>query len=184
MTLAGVALLYFRWCHHTATQAWWVSAGWLLILLAMIPWWAGHGSEFAVMYSLLVPGVLAWIFVTRQGLLAANRKGLSKRRQSRVEEERQSVAAALQVNQPQRWGMLLLRSVIALPLAGGVSLLATVALTDLLPWLKNDTLVLALLAGPLVWGVVVSWLLAQSSLLRPVIVLAAVGLLSALYLFG
>jgi len=184
MTLAGVALLYFRWCHHTASRAWWVGAGWLLVLLAIVPWWAGHGGEFAVMYTLLVPGVLAWLFVTRQALLAANRPGSSKRRNLRVEDERQPAITVFKIDQPKRWGMLLLRSLIILPVAGAVSLLATVALTDLLPWHKNDTLVLALLGGSLVWGIVASWLLAQASLLRPVIVLVAVGLLSALYLFG
>ena len=154
------------------------------MLLAIVPWWAGHGGEFAVMYALMAPGALAWLFVTRQGLLAANRPGSSKRGNHRFKGERQPAVVALKIDQPKRWGMLFLRTLIILPFAGVMSLLATVALTDLLPWLKNDTLVLALLGGSLVWGVVASWLLAQASLLRPVIVLAAVGLLSALYLFG
>lgn len=184
MVLTGVTLLYFRWCRHTASQGWWVGIGWLLILLAIVPWWTGHGGEFAVMYTLLVPGALAWGFVTRQGLLAVNRSGSAKRHNSSVKRERQSAISTIQLSYPKRWGMLLLRSLIILPFAGSVSLLATVALTDLLPWIKNDTLVLALLGGSFVWGIVASWVLAQASLLRPLIVLSAVGLLSALYLFG
>lgn len=185
MTLAAVALLYFRWCRHTASQGWWTAAGWLLLGLAVIPWGLGHGAEFAVMYVLMVPGVLAWVFVARQWLLIAAQKHGAKRNDSKAAfTERQATASSLQLANPRRWGMLLFRTAVVLPYAGAVSMLATVALTDLLPWIKNNTLVLALLGGSLVWGIVASWLLAQASLLRPVLALAVVGLVSALYLFG
>ncbi|WP_157885659.1 hypothetical protein [Pseudohongiella nitratireducens] len=184
MAMAGVMLLYFRWCRHTASQQWWTVAGWLLIALATLPWTLAHGIEFAVMYAFLVPGILAWVFVGRQWFIATKNQVAKRHDKKPVTEARRPVTEVYQLHHPQRWLVLLLRTAMVLPYAGAVSLLATVALTDLLPLIKNDTLVLALLAGSLVWGIVASWLLAQTSLLRPVAALAVVGLLSALYLFG
>lgn len=188
MTLIGVALLYFRWCRHTASQSWWTAAGWSLLLLAILPWNLAHSAEFSVMYMFLVPGIFAWVFVARQWLLIANQKGGNDSSKQNLPKktfaEHQPVVTSLQLAHAKRWGMLLLRSIVILPYAGTVSLLATVALTDLIPWTKNNTLVTALLCGALVWGVIASWLLAQTSLLRPILVMAVVGLLSALYLCG
>jgi hypothetical protein len=183
LTLAGVAMLYFRWCRHTASQGWWTVAGWLLLVMAMPVWAWGHSTEFSVMYALLVPGVLAWLFVGRQWLLSTRLPGV-KRKEKQAEPLSQSLPVVLHLDRPTAWAKLLLRALLVIPCTGVVSLLATVALTDLLPWIKNDTLALALLSASLVWGVMASWLLAQASIFRPVIVLMLIGLLSALYLYG
>lgn len=206
LTLVGVGLLYFRWCRYPPSQGWWTAVGWLLLALAAPAWALGHSTEFAVVYAILVPGVIAWAFVSRQWLLSLNPQGSAAgesrkpnsakqepiKPDSRKAQTGHQPASALssqliqlfQLDRSKAWLMLVLRTVLVIPYAGAVSLLATIALADLLPWIKNDTLALALLGASLVWGGVVSWLLAQQSLARPVVVLTVIGLLSALYLYG
>ncbi|UZJ43989.1 hypothetical protein OOT55_15205 [Marinimicrobium sp. C6131] len=168
---AGVLSLYRSWRLPLPKPTHWRRLGWILLVLSLIAWLWAQPAEFAVCFALTVPALLAWLWI---GWASPDRQPA---RDTKLEQRT--------LNWPRLrvLGEQLLKLVISVPLAGLASALFSFAVTDLLPWEAVNRLVTGVLMMPVFWGLASYWVLADTRLWRPTLVLITTGALSAGYLF-
>lgn len=173
MTLAGAGLLYAGWMGRMWNGAVAVVGGWLVLLMAPVPWIQALGVEFGMVVGLLAPSLAAWVWVAWQG----RRRGESVRPDNRPWQagHRPAPAAA---------GRQVVRFVAAVPAAGLVATWLTITTGSLLPWSEMSRLAAIVILMPVVWGLLTAWLVSASRWQRPVLFTAVAGAVSALALYG
>jgi hypothetical protein len=165
--LAGIVCLYSSWRGDSPGRRWRVPAGWLLLILAMVPWILASGAEFGVAYGAMLTSVLAWLVVLFNA-------------EFRQHSHREKAAGRIGIPAARTAGRHLLLFTAAVPLAGAAAIFTSVALTLVLPWKAVNGMVLAVYIMPLLWGLGSYWACADEKLLRPTLGLSACTLLSAL----
>ncbi len=168
---AGVLSLYRSWRLPAPKPTHWRRLGWILLMLSLIAWLWAQPVEFAVSFTLTVPAVLAWLWISWASA------DPQPARDTKLEKRT--------LNWPRltTLGQQLLKLAISVPLAGIISALFSFAATDLLPWEPVNRLVAGVLMMPVFWGLASYWVLADTRLWRPTLTLFLAGLLSAAYLF-
>ncbi len=72
-----------------------------------------------------------------------------------------------------------LRFIVAIPVAGAASVLASIAASSALPWKEVDRIALVIFVMPALWGVAAVWAAADSRILRPAVALVACAVAGA-----
>ena len=184
LAAAGIGALYAVWRKRLRQRAAAHWGGWGLLTASLYFWVLGTGLEFGLVLGSLVPALAAWSLVWFNADLP---KGGERSKQAAARKEPEVIAGPTAGSALRRWSPWLRHGVLfilAVPFAAVVTAVVTIAISDLLPWsqLNRDVLVSVLM--PVLWGVAAAWLCADEKLLRPLLVLAVSGLLSAIAVFG
>ncbi|MEX2496022.1 MAG: hypothetical protein WD448_08040 [Woeseia sp.] len=166
----GVALLYFSWSGRLQRRAPVLVLAWTLVALSFWLWPRAVGVEFGTVMASLQLSLAAWV------LIIANPH--VRRSRGRRQEPATTNLPRLQA---MAWHAA--RFLLAVPLAAVASTAMVLAAVSLLPWADVDRLALAVLAVPLVWGLVVYWALLDWQLLRPALGIVAGGALGMTVLY-
>lgn len=163
LSIATVATLFKSWRSQASA---FLIIGLLLLVLSCICWSYAQGWEFGVLYALLAPGLLAWLFImASQRILPAPK------------------------NTPSPKSLDLSRSTLLINGAHFISVLFVLLVTSVLislgfsasmPFSTAGQLALSVILLPLVWGLCAYHYLASSKKRQPLItyvVLALLGLL-------
>lgn len=170
ISLGGVVTLYLSW--RSARRPKWptVATGWLLLGLSVTLWTRSGGAEFGSADAAIAVAFCAWSVVAAVG--RDSRHSGERRLQPRVARVIPRRTATLRV---------MTRAVVAAPLAGTASLLASVLLVQALPWTAVNRYVFAIVVAPIVWGLLAVWVGMTAGLWRVALLLAGVsGACSAL----
>lgn len=177
LAVLGVLCLYVSWrglffsrsLGQGATRLL-TPGGWLLLAGSMACWTEASGAEFGISYTLLVIPLVAWLVALRN---------------MKVREYQPRIAEAGRLSLPglRSFSRHFLLFLLVVPFAALVATLATAALARLLPWSPVNAMVLAVLAMPLVWGLVSYWLCADPKLVRSTVWLTAMGGLGAAFIY-
>ncbi len=170
LSSSGVGCLYFSW-RRKLSSGLWVSLGWLLLATSLLSWSQLLGVEFGVSYALLVLSLVAWLLA-----LAS----LDRSRVNRQQLTSHPLSRPTWRTLGKHSGLMLL----TVGVAGSSAALVSVGLLRLLPMQPVNTIVVAVLLLPLLWGLLAYWFCATEHLLKPTLVTVAAGALGALLVFA
>jgi hypothetical protein len=171
-TTTAVTLIYLSWRHARPSRLA-AAAGWLLAGVAPI-WWVRFSSlEHGLAYAAIALTFGAWAVVALAGR-ETPRPGERRRRLPRVVGTIAGRAAIART---------LGRVLVAFPLAGAASLLASVLIAAGLPWGTVNRYVFAIMLAPIIWGVLAMWAGMTETLARTALLLTGVSAACAALLF-
>jgi hypothetical protein len=177
LVLTGVAVstLYRSWRQPGASSRLMALAGWLLVCVAAIWWIRFRGPEHGLAYAAIALAFSAWTVVAFAGREAPRPNERERRRLPRIAG---TVAGRAAI------GRTLGRVFVAFPLAGAVSLLASVLIAAGLPWGTVNRYVFAIMIAPIIWGVLAMWAGMTETLARTALVLTGASAACAVLLFA
>lgn len=181
LTLSGTGLLYLSWTGKSPVSPVLTSlSGWVLLAASFWPWMWSNGVEFAWALLLFVPACGAWVWVLWHNREATpvNSTIVSHSTAGHPNIVTQSWLPSL-----RRVGDSLVRLLIYIPFCGIMSTWFTLALAKKLFIQDLDQGAFVVILTPLLWGILVGWLLMTDRLWRTASVIGVVGTLSALLLY-
>jgi len=164
-TLGGPGILYYSWKYKPALKASFTGFGWLLIGLAVFCWSALEGWEFGLIYGITLPSLAAFTFI----VLNARVHDASINEMQFISVTKPSIQILLRFT-----GMAL----IVLPFALATSASISYGLSTLMIDSALNQLVLAICFLPILWGLFAFWIVADTTLTRPVASQIALTILS------
>jgi hypothetical protein len=141
-----------------------------LAVASLIFWMKVGGPEFGSAFAMINAAIAAWLFVLTNAEV----------RQKKELQQILTAASIPSIRSIARHSAIFL---VAVPLAGVASTLASIAISGLLPWNEIDRAVFPLITVPIVWGCVAFWVCADPKLWRPTLSLFTCGGVSAAALF-
>ena len=166
----AVGILYARWRKWTKFRGVLLVVAGALAAASLIFWIKVGGPEYGSAFALINSAIVAWFFVLTNA-------------EVRQKKELQQVHTAARVPSIRSVARHCAIFLVAVPLAGVASTLASIAISGLLPWNEIDRAAFPLFATPIVWGCVAFWVCADPKLWRPTLSLLACGGVSAAALF-
>lgn len=166
----AVGILYARWRKRTKLRGVLLVVAGALAAASLIFWMKVGGPEFGSAFALLNTAIVAWLFVLTHA-------------EVRPKKRLEQILTAARIPSLRSIARHSAIFLVAVPLAGVVSTLASIAISSLLPWNEIDRAAFPLFAMPIVWGCVAFWACADPELWRPTLSLIACGGVSAAALF-
>ncbi len=166
----AVGILYARWRKWTTFRGVLLVVAGALAVTSLIFWMKVSGPEFGAAFALINAAIAAWFFVLTNAEV----------RQKKELQQILTAASIPSIRSIARHSAIFL---VAVPLAGVASTLASIAISGLLPWNEIDRAVFPLITVPIVWGCVAFWVCADPKLWRPTLSLFTCGGVSAAALF-
>lgn len=170
LSIAAASLIYHSW--RAGKSAWLACAGWLAAFGSAWVWSWAVGPEFGVIYAIIVFVCLVW------AAIAFTMEARNPTRQMIGRPFQRMRWPELQDS--RKHGMLFL---LAVPAAGVISMLLSVALVLYLPWSMPVKFAVAIFLYPVLWGALSAWICAQVKVVRPVLVSAGLLTVSSVLLF-
>lgn len=167
----GIGALYTSWRSRIRPKAAVNLAGWALIGASVSLWIRATGVEFGVVIAFLVMPLLAWVVVLANTQVRA-------RKTPRIQP-----AEAGARSLPEVFRHLALFAV-TVPGAALASALLAMAVAQLLPLDVVDRMAFAVLAVPVLWGLLAWWICSDVRPLRPAAGVAVIVASCALFLYG
>lgn len=172
-TIAGVSLLFGSWDERIARRFRPAMLGWALLIVSIYWWSRASGAEFGTTIAMLVPAVIAWLYMARNAEVREVSERQRTRRAARDVPEQEKELAG-----PRSLPRHVLLFFLTVPLAAMASAMVSIAIGTMLPWSDVNEMVLSLAVMPILWGCAAYWMLADSKLARPVLCVSVAGLLA------
>ncbi|WP_258544352.1 hypothetical protein [Alteromonas lipotrueae] len=151
LSVVSMAAVYKSWQRQTSPMLYIGVAIWLM---SSIAWSMSVGWEFGVVYALCLPGLLVWPFI------AANQSA-APATQQRPEPRKLDLSVSTSIQH-------ILHSIIVLMLMLIFSVVASLALSALLPLEIASQLAICMVISPIIWGLAVYHYLATSKKIKTV----------------
>mgnify|MGYP001019983773 CR=1 FL=1 len=160
---AGIAIVRHRWLSRGARGVGLLAGGWIIVLAAFAVLGAAWGAEMGTTYAI---GLLSLIAYT---LIAVT----YERRSAKIRNERETA------NDPAvrsgNWKRGIVKSLLAVVLAGVAAIGIGVALAVALPLPPQDRAVIGGLMVPILWGGGMAWALSDPRLVRATLILLVIS---------
>lgn len=176
----GIGALRFSWRKKTRLHSFITLGGWLFILGGIVLWGRVGSLDWGVAMATILFISVAMIFLGFNALTAfMNREGKRKTvgsiEQSQVSDE----------TPPGVYAKHLSTFFLAAPIGGGVAILLTLSVFELLQSLGVETAngtVTTFFLAPLLWTAIATWIVIDNAIMRNVTLLFCCAALSALHL--
>ncbi len=166
----GIGVLYTSWRGRFRRKAAVNLTGWALIGVSGSLWMRATGMEFGVVIAFLVLSLLAWVVVLANIQVRA-------RKAPRIQP---AEAGARSLPAVVRHLALFTGTV---PVAALASALLAMSVAELLPLVVVDRMAFAVLAVPVLWGLLAWWMCSDVRPLRPVAGVVVIVASCALFLY-
>lgn len=162
LILAGILILRLQWARKWSLGRTGLLAGWLLIGAGIVVFGHVWGGELGTAYGLLAFSVSAYVLIA---------SGVELR------EARQRALRALEPEErPTNWPRAILKSFLAIVLAGIASIGIGVAFAVAMPIDVRDRIVIGGILVPILWGAGMAWTLSDARLLRATVLLVVISI--------
>jgi hypothetical protein len=163
LLLAGILVLRLQWAHKWRLARLGILCGWLLIGAGVAVFARAWGGELGTAYGLLAFSASAYLLITA-GVELREPRQTNQREVALEPEER-----------PTNWPRAILKSFLAIVLAGVASIGIGVAFAVAMPIGTHDRIVIGGILVPILWGAGMAWTLSDAKLLRATVLLGVIS---------